>query len=161
MAALFSSLQEQRKHVLGVLDGLGDEALLVPVLPTGWTCLGLVQHLAIDVKRFWFRDVFAGELETPDNDPPSAWQVAPGTPVSTVFDLYRHEIELANDVIANGSPDAPPGNWPDDRWPDGKLSDFRSILLHVITETACHAGHLDAARELLDGRTWLVIEDES
>jgi len=29
--------------------------------------------------------------------------------------------------------------------------------LHVITETACHAGHLDAARELIDGRRWLVL----
>ena len=28
---------------------------------------------------------------------------------------------------------------------------------HVITETACHAGHLDAARELIDGRQHLVL----
>ncbi|MGH9304633.1 MAG: DUF664 domain-containing protein, partial [Acidimicrobiales bacterium] len=27
----------------------------------------------------------------------------------------------------------------------------------VITETATHAGHLDATRELIDGRTWLVL----
>jgi hypothetical protein len=27
----------------------------------------------------------------------------------------------------------------------------------VITETATHAGHLDAVRELIDGRTWFVI----
>jgi hypothetical protein len=27
----------------------------------------------------------------------------------------------------------------------------------VIAETACHAGHLDAARELLDGQTWLIL----
>jgi Protein of unknown function (DUF664) len=27
----------------------------------------------------------------------------------------------------------------------------------VITETACHAGHLDAVRELIDGRTWMVL----
>ena len=26
--------------------------------------------------------------------------------------------------------------------------------MHVITETACHAGHLDAVRELIDGETW-------
>jgi hypothetical protein len=31
------------------------------------------------------------------------------------------------------------------------------VLLHVITETACHAGHLDAARELIDGRQWIVL----
>ncbi|MGW9134077.1 hypothetical protein [Streptomyces sp. NPDC055681] len=26
-----------------------------------------------------------------------------------------------------------------------------------MTETACHAGHLDAARELIDGRRWMVL----
>jgi Protein of unknown function (DUF664) len=31
----------------------------------------------------------------------------------------------------------------------------RAIVLHVITETAAHAGHLDAARELIDGRKWM------
>ena len=31
------------------------------------------------------------------------------------------------------------------------------VLLHVIAETACHAGHLDAARELIDGQTWLIL----
>jgi Protein of unknown function (DUF664) len=30
-------------------------------------------------------------------------------------------------------------------------------MLLVITETAVHAGHLDAARELTDGRQWLVL----
>jgi Protein of unknown function (DUF664) len=30
---------------------------------------------------------------------------------------------------------------------------LRWIILHMIEETAQHAGHLDIARELLDGRT--------
>ncbi len=34
---------------------------------------------------------------------------------------------------------------------------LRRAVLHVITETACHAGHLDAVRELMDGRTWLIL----
>jgi hypothetical protein len=37
--------------------------------------------------------------------------------------------------------------------------DVREVILHVITETATHAGHLDAARELLDGRTWMGPEE--
>jgi DNA ligase D-like protein (predicted 3'-phosphoesterase) len=32
------------------------------VLPSGWTCRGLVQHLAVDIERFWFRGVVAGEV---------------------------------------------------------------------------------------------------
>jgi Protein of unknown function (DUF664) len=35
----------------------------------------------------------------------------------------------------------------------------REVILHVITETAVYAGHLDAARELIDGRTWLGPPD--
>jgi hypothetical protein len=34
---------------------------------------------------------------------------------------------------------------------------MRATILHVIAETACHAGHLDAARELIDGQTWLIL----
>jgi len=58
--ALLSSLSDQRDHVLGILEGLSEEALRRPVLPSGWTCLGLVRHLTIDVERFWFRSIVAG-----------------------------------------------------------------------------------------------------
>jgi hypothetical protein len=40
-----------------------------------------------------------------------------------------------------------------------RLDDLREILLHVIAETACHAGHLDTARELIDGRQWMVLTE--
>ena len=36
---------------------------------------------------------------------------------------------------------------------------MREIVLHVMAETATHAGHLDAARELSDGRLWLVLTE--
>jgi hypothetical protein len=51
---------------------------------------------------------------------------------------------------------APPW-WPVERWPNWRFHDVRRVVLHVISETACHAGHLDATRELIDGRTWLVV----
>jgi uncharacterized damage-inducible protein DinB len=53
--ALLTWLRAQREHVLQAVDGLPDEALRRPVLPPGWTCLGLVQHLTLDVERFWVR----------------------------------------------------------------------------------------------------------
>ena len=42
---------------------------------------------------------------------------------------------------------AAPASWPSffGSW---RLENMRAVILHVITETACHAGHLDAAREL-------------
>jgi Protein of unknown function (DUF664) len=49
--ALVSSLNAQRDHVLGILDGLPDEALRRRVLPSGWTCLGLVRRSPADHAR--------------------------------------------------------------------------------------------------------------
>jgi hypothetical protein len=78
-AVLLAALDAQREHVLGILEGLPEEALHRPVLPSGWTCLGLVRHLALDVERFWFRAAFAGEeIESgqagdPDEASDDAW----------------------------------------------------------------------------------------
>ena len=60
-ALMLTALNSQRDHVLGILDGLSDEALRRPVLPTGWSCLALVRHLTVDVEQLWFRVVAAGE----------------------------------------------------------------------------------------------------
>jgi hypothetical protein len=157
--ALFESLQAQRGHVTGTLDGLAADDLLRPVLPSGWSCLGLVQHLALDVERFWFRAVVAGELKIPgaDETAGSAWEIQPETTVDDVFTLYRDEIDHANRIITSTPVDSAPLGWPADLFGDFRLPDLRAVMLHVITETACHAGHLDAARELLDGRLWMAL----
>jgi Protein of unknown function (DUF664) len=156
--AFLSSLTDQRDHVLGILEGLSDADLRRPVLPSGWTCLGLVRHLAIDVERFWFRSIMAGQEVEPRESDAAVWQVSPDEPAEDVLGLYRREIDLANAVIAVTPLDTPPARWPDD-WPDWHLRNLRETLLQVITETACHAGHLDAVRELIDGRTWLVLTE--
>ena len=117
-----------------------------------------MQRLAIDVERFWFRDVAAGQpVEFRESDA-AVWQVSPDVPADAVLGLYRREIELANAIIAATPLDTAPARWPDE-WPDWRFHDLREIMLHVITETACHAGHLDAVRELIDGRTWLVLTE--
>ena len=154
--ALLSSLNNQRDHVLGILEGLPEEALRRPVLPSGWTCLGLVRHLALDVERFWFRAVVGGEHMDLESGA-AAWQVTPDMPAEAVFGLYRRETELANAIIAATPPDAAPVWWPEEIFPGLPPRPARDTILHVITETACHAGHLDAVRELIDRRTWLVL----
>ncbi|MET7647855.1 DinB family protein [Streptomyces sp. NPDC005426] len=159
ISALLSSLAGQRRHVLGILEGLDAEALRLPVLPSGWSCLGLVQHLALDVERFWFRAVFTGDAAVIDalDGIDDAWQVAPGATAAEVLGRYRAEAALADAVVTAAPADAPLAWWPHDQFGAPHLHTLRDVLLHVITETACHAGHLDAARELLDGRRWLVL----
>jgi hypothetical protein len=117
----------------------------------------MVQHLALSVERLWFRAVVAGDPEVIEQvgSQASAWQVDPGLPAAEILDGYRHEAFMADAVIAASSADAGLAWWPfqEGEW---RLHDVRDVLLHVITETACHAGHLDAVRELIDGQQWLV-----
>jgi hypothetical protein len=159
-ADLVKELNAQRQHVLDILDGLDDAALRRPVLPSGWSCLGLVRHLALDVERFWFRGVIASGQAVLDelaDMPESAWTVAADASAHDIFDLYRREIDHSNAVLAATSLDAEPGCWPVGLFGDWRLDRVREIVLHVMVETAGHAGHLDIVRELIDGRQWLVL----
>lgn len=159
---LLSYLNSQRDHVLGIMEGLDEDTLRQPVLPSDWTCLGLVQHLTVDVERFWFQAVAAGDRNVIDwfaEAPDDAWQVDPETPAEAVFNLYRQEIDRANAIIAATPLDAAPAWWPVELFGDFRMRDLRQIILHVMTETATHAGHLDTVRELIDGRQWLVLTE--
>jgi hypothetical protein len=160
-SALLASLTIQRNHVLGILEGLTDDQLRRPVLPSGWSCLGMVQHLTISDERFWFRGIVGGDsacvsASADEAKAEAIWQVAPDAPAAAVLEAYRQEIELADAVIAGTPVDQPPAIWPTEIWPDWRLTNLRAVILHVITETACHAGHLDAARELIDGHQWMT-----
>ncbi len=43
------------------------------------------------------------------------------------------------------------------RWTRSPASPSAVYRLHMIVETATHAGHLDAVRELIDGRQWITV----
>jgi Protein of unknown function (DUF664) len=157
--ALLRALTGEREHILAALEGLGVEDLRRPVLPSRWTCVGLVNHLSLDVERFWFQAVIAGD-QTAVGDvlgsSGNAWDVAIDDSAEAVLQGYRSNIERADAIIATGSLDAAPAWWPDffGSW---RLDSVREVVLHVITETAAHAGHLDAVRELIDGKQHLVL----
>ena len=148
---LLRSLASQQDRVLGILAGLDEEALRRPVLPSGWSCLGMVQHLT-GMTRFWFVEVMAGQ---PVDDPVGDSFVVPDRTLhGEVLAAYRTAIEQADLAIERLPLTAAPAWWPDGLFGDWRLDTLEEVLLHVLAETACHCGHLDAARELIDGRTW-------
>ncbi|MGW9032394.1 DinB family protein [Streptomyces sp. NPDC055722] len=156
--ALKGALDRQREHVLGILEGLSEENLRRPVLPSGWSCLALLRHLALDVERFWFPGVIAGEPDVAKQLTTGAqahWYLPEAMSAKEVFADYRAAIARTDAVLAAAVPEQEPAAWPVEIWPTWRLPDVRHILIHVLTEVACHSGHLDATRELIDGTTWL------
>src|SRR3712207_1803189 len=119
-----TALHDQREHVLRAVAGLPDAALREPVLPSGWTCLGLIQHLALDVERFWFRAVVAGEdVDLCSGD--QAWQVDAGTAAAAVFDAYRTETRLSDAIIGGADLHAEPAWWPAEIFRDLPVRNLR------------------------------------
>jgi len=159
-ATSLAALQEARNHVLEAVDGVGAVDLHRAVLPSGWSMLGLVQHLTIDVERLWFNAVTAGDAAAIAHfdKPSNAWHVPAETPPDVVLTAYRDECAAADRVLADADFGAPPAWWPADQFGDWRLATVGEAVLHVIVETASHAGHLDAARELIDGHQWLVLD---
>lgn len=154
--ALSTYLQNQRRHIVHILDDLTDEQLLQPILPSGWSCAQLVNHLTWDVEHFWFQCVMAGNRDELDFDA-NAWDVPAGTSPTEIIAVYQRECQRADEIIATTDLDAAPKWWPVEIFPNLSEWSVREIILHVTTETATHAGHLDAVRELLDNRQWFVL----
>jgi uncharacterized damage-inducible protein DinB len=151
--ALLMFLEAQRASVLAILDGLDEEALTTAVLPSGWTPLGMVEHLG-DAERHWFQEILTGSAE------PLAWPDDDHAPLTTsrsaavVFEFYRAQCERSNAILAATPLSAPPRQR-HPGWLGDEVTDLRRIVLHMIEETARHAGQLDVVRELLDGKTGL------
>jgi Protein of unknown function (DUF664) len=107
-ASLNAFLQAQRDSVLAIVDGLDERDMRRPVVGSGWSPLGLIEHLG-HAERFWFTQVIGGRTEP------------------------REDASVVGPAHDDGSLTTP----------------------RPVDEVARHAGHLDIARELLDGRTGL------
>ena len=156
---LLQFLALERAHVIRSVEGLSDEQTLRSLLPSGWSCAGLIRHLALDVEAYWFQCTMRGD-DIADlvarTGPDDGWSVPAATSPHDIIDLYRAECATADAIIATYDLDDTPA-WIDPRWGGWSPPNLHYLLLHVITETACHAGHLDAARELIDGHQNLVL----
>ncbi|MEU9439472.1 DinB family protein [Streptomyces sp. NPDC048304] len=144
---LHASLDRHRDAVLWKLDGLDDEQLRRPMTPSGTNLLGLVKHLA-SVEYGWFVETFGGEAEPLWFGPHDDMRVTPEEPTERIVALYGRARAAADTVITRLPLDAQ-GSPP---WRDITVS-LRWTLVHMIEETARHAGHMDIMRELTDGAT--------
>ncbi|MBI4942785.1 MAG: DUF664 domain-containing protein [Actinobacteria bacterium] len=157
-AALVSALRAQQARVTGILDGLDDAALRRPVLSSGWSCLGMVQHLTA-MTTFWFGEVVHDRHpDGPVVDEADEFAVPADRTVADVLAAYHRDVPAATTSVAGLPAATPPAWWPEGAWGGWRLTTLEAVLVHVLVETSTHAGHLDAARELLDGGVWDYAE---
>jgi hypothetical protein len=141
---LLSWLGYLRGAVLRKVDGVSEagarwtpDGRLIPLL-------GVVVHLT-GVEWRW---IDGGMLGQPVSRSEAEFRPGPEVTVAAVLAAYRERAAATDAVVRAAGSLAQPCRRGEDR---GR--DLRWVLLHLINETARHAGHADAVRELLDGTT--------
>lgn len=104
--------------------------------------LGIVNHLTHVEWRWIDREMLGSEVSRSEEE----FHPGPSLTVETALAAYRKRAATTDDVVRGIASLNEPC-----RTTVG--SDLRWVLLHLINETARHAGHADATRELLDGTT--------
>ncbi|MFJ3222628.1 DinB family protein [Streptomyces sp. NPDC086783] len=150
---LLGYLEWYREALLRKLAGLSDEQLRTPVEPLGWSPLGLVQHLGW-VERRWLRWGFGAEdvIAYPLGGDAEEWTVTSGTPTAQILAAYQAEVAAAQALTLQAALSDTARLGGRFKTPDQAPSLGR-ILFHLLQEYARHLGHLDIARELIDGET--------
>jgi uncharacterized damage-inducible protein DinB len=148
---LLSFLDYYRETILTKLDGLSPEALTRRLVNSRTTLLGIVKHLIL-VEQWWFDTVIGGgpQADEDPDDPDAEWLVSDADDPVHLVAQYRAAGEHSNQIArATLSLDAERRR-PDH--PERRLT-VRWIMVHMLEETARHAGHADVLRELIDDRT--------
>jgi len=149
---LLESLRRSRAEVLAAVDGLSEYDRRRPMVPSGTNLLGLVKHLAGEehgylgeclghepaLRPSWFRDDPYDE-----ND---MW-AEPDESTDYITTVYRDLAAHSDQVVLSLELDSPANV---SHWSNPQTT-LGFLLFTMVTETAHHAGHAAALRELVTG----------
>lgn len=147
---LVAFLDHYRETMCSFVEDLTPEQLRWTPAPGANSIAGLIKHLSY-VEEFWFQErLLGGIVDLPwDDDDPNEDQdfvVPDDLSAEELVATYRRCWERSN-AATEGFPLDEVGR------AAVMQKTLRWVLVHMIEETARHAGHADITRQLIDGRT--------
>lgn len=158
-ADIIEALQARRRFLRYTVEGLSEEETGKRTTVSELCLGGLIKHVAI-VERHWvtFTEVgpsaMAGGFDEAAMAAPAAsFRMLEGETRAGVLADYEEVAARTDELVATipsldvsqPLPDAP---W----FPPNTRRSARRVFLHIMAETAQHAGHADILREALDGQ---------
>jgi hypothetical protein len=160
--ALLAFLGQQRDALRYAAHGLDDTQASATPAASELCLAGLIKHAAL-VERAWTTFIVSGDTRVfaPEDDWSDGFHLVEGETLGDVIafsdEQARHTEKIVTDLPNLAAPLAPTADvvpW----IPAGLVWTPRWVLLHLIEETARHAGHADIIRESLDGATcWTLM----
>ena len=156
---LLTYLGQQRLALRLTAHGLTDDQARATPTASPLSVGGLIKHVAT-VERGWMDTVLQRDREWSAANHRASFRLTPGETLADILDLSDQAAQETDSIIAE-IPDlgqtvpVPQGV----TWLPGDVTAWsvRWVLLHLIEETARHAGHADIIRESLDGATALPL----
>lgn len=152
--ALAQYLDYQRETILLKTEGLNQEQLAERIPTSALTLAGILYHLAL-VEESWMEVRFLGlperqDLAGVDWDADPDWEFRTATTMDPdeLRKRYRAACERSRQAAAQADSLDQMSVFKGAN--DWQFS-LRWVLLHLIEETARHAGHADLLREAIDG----------
>lgn len=149
-------LDYQRETILLKTEGLTKDQLAIKIPTSDLTLAGLLYHLAL-VEESWLEKRFLGLPDRPDwvdvdweADPDWEFRTATTMDPEELRQRYRDACERSRAAAASAASLDQLSAY---KGIDGWQFTLRWVLLHLIEETARHAGHADLLREAIDGVT--------
>jgi hypothetical protein len=152
---LLAFLGQQRDALRYAAHGLDEEQASSRPTVSELTLVGLLKHAAF-TERAWTTFMATGDSSVfaPEDDWGDGFRLTEGETVEDVLALVDEQARTTEKVVGAlgdlGAPLAPTTDvvpW----IPGGITWTPRWVLLHLIEETARHAGHADILRESIDG----------
>lgn len=155
-ADLLEQLARSRYFLRYTVRGLADEQARQRTTDSELTLGGLIKHVA-QVENRWARFILDGPeaMDFATGDPDewmNGFRMLDGETLVGLLVEYEQIAERTDDLVRelpdlDAKQPLPPRPW----FEQGASWSARRVLLHVIAETAQHAGHADIIRESLDG----------
>jgi len=161
-ADILASLANARYFLRFTVRDLTDEQGAQHPTVSGLCLGGIIKHVA-EVESTWIDFILGGPAAMAHageewNAEPDAgkwqarFQMLPGDTVAGLLDHYTEVARRTDEVVGtlsdlDDSHPLPAAPW----FEKGARWSARRVLLHIIAETAQHAGHADIIRESLDG----------
>jgi uncharacterized damage-inducible protein DinB len=153
VATLLETLALHRSFLRQTVRGLTDEQAALRTTASELCLSGLIKHVA-GVERLWMEFVLggAGGMTNDEGEWQDAFHLAEGETLAGALEEYD-EVARRTAEIVTGLPDLEVSHpLPEAPWFEpGATWSARRVLLHILAETAQHAGHADIIRESIDG----------
>lgn len=155
-ADLLVSLARHRGFLRFTVRELTDEQAVQRTTASALTLAGLIKHVAA-TEAAWLSFAVGGAeamqaRSAEFGDWADLFRMCEGETLAGLLDTYdavaRETDELVATLDLDASHPLPEAPW----FEPGASWSVRRVLLHVIAETAQHAGHADILRESLDGQ---------